>query len=87
MEFNKTSYVTSPHDKSVREQVRWSIHPSVTVMLLNTLATSVGVCDGAPLTAHSSSNQLQMYAFFDEVVLKSLWNQRLKQMYENKYMS
>ena len=47
-EFNKTCYMTSPHGKGVGEQV----HPSV--MLLATLAASVGICDGAPSTAHSS---------------------------------
>ena len=40
--------MTSPYGKGVWEQVRWSIHMSVML-----LATSVGVYDGGPSTAHS----------------------------------
>ena len=48
VEFNQTCYMTSPRGKGVGEQ----ICPSV--MVLATLAKSVGICDGVPLTAHSS---------------------------------
>ena len=47
-ELNQTCYMTSPRGKGVGEEV----HPSV--MLLETLATSVGTCDGAPSIAHST---------------------------------
>ena len=40
--------MTSPHGMGAGEQVGSS------VMLLATLAKSMGICDGAPLTAHSS---------------------------------
>ena len=46
--FYQTSYMTSPHDKGVGEQF------SPSVMLLATLAKSVGICDDAPSTARSS---------------------------------
>ena len=47
-QFNQTCYMPSPHGKGVAEQVHLS------VMLLATLATSVGICNGTPSTAHSS---------------------------------
>ena len=40
--------MTSPHGKGVEEQV------DLSVMLLATLPKSVGISDGAPLTAHSN---------------------------------
>ena len=48
VKFNQTYYMTFPHGHRVGEQVR----PSV--MLLAILAKSVGICDGAPSTSHSS---------------------------------
>ena len=64
-EFNQTCYMTSPDDKGVEEQV------SPSIMLLATLAKSVGICDGAPWTAHSS------------IFLISPWKYMLLKMYVN----
>ena len=48
--------MTSPHGKGMREQAGPSVCSSIrpSVMLLASLATSVGICYGAPSTAHSS---------------------------------
>ena len=55
-EFNQTCYMTSPHGKGVGEQVRPSI------MLLATLAKSVGICDGVPSTVQCLSEAIPMTA-------------------------
>ena len=55
-EFNQTCYLTSPHSKSVSLSIR------LTLMLLVTLAASVGICDGAPSTGHSNSVYFQLFA-------------------------
>ena len=49
-EFDQTCVMTSPLGKGEEEQVHSSF------MLLATLATNVGICDGKPSTAHSSSS-------------------------------
>ena len=61
-EFNQTCYMTSPHDKGVGEQVHLSI------MLLATLAMSMGISNGAPSTVHSS---FFLFSFF-QIPCKSL---------------
>ena len=55
VEFNQTCYIISPHGEGVGEQVCPSI------MLLATLAMRVGILDGAPSTAHSSFQCLELW--------------------------